>query len=267
MSSIITLVGGGGKTSLMCFLAEFAASLGKRVVATTTTKLWLKGPNPGKLVFAQTLRDCSDLINTCGSEKMLTLVKNIYAENKNKAEGFLPEQIDCLAALFPDICFVVEGDGACGKPLKGHYAYEPVIPQASSILLPVVGIDALNKPLIEQNVHRAAIAADKINKPYGIAIDVQDIVQLLLSPAGYLRNCPAGCRVIPAINKVEDKYRETAAYTMAGKILEKKLPAIPGVLIGSVWQERFTFVTARQKINFKEIAKKYIFTKNINTRR
>ena len=50
---IISLVGGGGKTTIMYELAEHFAEQGKRVVVLTTTHIWLPRAKDGTNAVAR----------------------------------------------------------------------------------------------------------------------------------------------------------------------------------------------------------------------
>ena len=67
--------------------------------------------------------------------------------------GVPPDWIGGLAAEVDLV--VVEADGAAGKPLTAPRAYEPVIPAATDLLVPVVGADVIGAPLTPERVLQA----------------------------------------------------------------------------------------------------------------
>ena len=48
----------------------------------------------------------------------------------------------------------MEGDGAKGKSFKAPREYEPVIPIETTLVIPVLGVDALGQPLDEAHFLR-----------------------------------------------------------------------------------------------------------------
>ncbi len=169
---VISIIGAGGKTSLMFRLAKELSEAGKKILTTTTTKIFF----PDKTLSPETLIACSaeDLIqksNTC-----LRLYPHFTAglshdKASGKLEGFPPDIIDELweEGLFDRI--IVEADGSRQKPLKATAAHEPVIPESTTCLVLVMGLDSVCLPLDETHVHRAKIFSDNTGLPMGQPVD------------------------------------------------------------------------------------------------
>ena len=134
---VISLVGGGGKTTLMYNLAAHCARKGWRVLAATTTHIM----QPPGGVWAQTDAELFRLWK-CGS----------YAVAGTAAHGgkltALPQaQLERWMTL-ADIV-LIEADGAKRMPCKVPAAHEPVLLPESDIVLAVAGLSALGRPLRE----------------------------------------------------------------------------------------------------------------------
>ena len=93
-----------------------------------------------------------------------------------------------------------EADGAAGRPLKAPRDGEPVIPNNTTLLVPLVGIDAAGCPLDEEWVFRSAIASRLLDLPMGSPVTEEAIVRLVLES---VKGGPAGARIVPMINKVD----------------------------------------------------------------
>ena len=81
-----------------------------------------------------------------------------------------------LAGLFNEgigTHYLVEADGAARRPIKGYASYEPVIPPAAGLLLPVLGLDALGKKVESQTVHRVELFAAQCGAVPGDVLDEQ----------------------------------------------------------------------------------------------
>jgi len=97
-------------------------------------------------------------------------------------------------------CILVEADGAKGYSLKAPREGEPVVPSNTTLLVPVVGIDALGCPLDEKHVFRWRLAMEILQKPEGAILDEEMIARLL---AATLKERPERTRVIPFVNKID----------------------------------------------------------------
>lgn len=237
---LITLVGGGGKTSLMYYLVAGLKARGVPAVAATTTKIFPPQGGDHRVVLAGSLDEARRAVALVReSSRIVTLASSGGGE---KLVGLDPVWLDTLAAENADMVFVVEGDGAAGFPLKGHLAHEPVVPASTRLLIPVVGIDAIGQPLAAGHVHRPERAADLAGAAPGQPISTQTAARLLLHPDGYLHNCPPTARVVPFVNKAENEPDLTVAQRLAADVLAAGHPAVDGVVYGSVRAGTFRFV-------------------------
>ena len=251
---MITLVGGGGKTSLMYHLLTQLKCSGHTAVAAATTKLAAR-PWPGsRFVVVRSLEAAVDAVGRAlTASEHLTLVSGPDEADPEKMRGIPPAWIDALAAAFPDTFLVVEGDGSAGKPLKGHLAHEPVVPLSTRLLAPVIGVDALGAPLDAGHVHRPQRIVELTGARPGSPVTNEIIVDLLFHPEGYLQHCPDSCLVLPFINKVETPERRRQAEELAAMILAARRPQVCGVLLGSVQEDAFWCVEAEPKKTPKPI--------------
>ncbi len=155
---IISLIGAGGKTSLMFQLAKEIVQSKKKVLTTTTTKIFIPKPyqSPATVVeddFDKLMKKMESNLNkfshfSAGSR---------YDKGSNKLKGFTPAIIRKLwqKKLFDWI--IVEADGAKQKPIKASNQHEPVVPEETTHLILVAGLDAVGKILDDQYVHRSKI--------------------------------------------------------------------------------------------------------------
>jgi probable selenium-dependent hydroxylase accessory protein YqeC len=159
--------------------------------------------------------------------------------DSRKLIGLPPEWSSAAVQRVSEVVFLIEADGSAGKSLKGYLPHEPVIPSAASIVIPVVGMDVLGRPLAEDVVHRATVVAALSRQPLGSVIDSDLITRLLLSSAGYRKDCPPGARTVFYLNKTESADRYQAAKTIATAVLAAD-SSVKGVIAGSVFADQFT---------------------------
>ncbi len=150
-----------------------------------------------------------------------------------KLQGISPELVSRLSKLKPVIHIIVEADGAARRPLKApNPVFEPVIPQNTSLVIPVVGIDALGCKLIEENVFRSEIAAKLTGMALGDIVSSETIALLLTHQSGIIKGSPNKARIIPFINKMDMGIDLSLAKELAFKILEAQHPRIDRVILG-----------------------------------
>ena len=134
--TFVALVGGGGKTSLSEFLARKGTASGRRVLITTTTKIWAREP--------------FTTLDRKGWKEALTapLVRVGKSNEAGKLTGLTPDEIREISAAFDLV--LIEADGAKGLPLKFPSDFEPVIPSFSEKVVVVAGLDGLAERVNEK---------------------------------------------------------------------------------------------------------------------
>jgi len=229
------MIGGGGKTSLMYYLVTILKDQGYAAIGTSTTKLSSHHSSNNSFIRVQNVATGYQAVKQAREiERTVILVSGEDDTDPKKMVGISGEWIDRLAITHKDVVFVVEGDGAAGKPLKGHLAHDPVIPSLSSMVVVVIGIDSVGLRLTSQNVHRPERICQLTKVSPDAVVTTELITQLLFHPQGYLHNCPSHSLIVPFINKVESVPQGKLAERLANQILANQHPQIGGVVIGSL---------------------------------
>jgi probable selenium-dependent hydroxylase accessory protein YqeC len=198
---LICLIGAGGKTTTMFIIAAVLKALGKKVLVTTTTKIF----HPEKNQYDSILFDPSGTISlvetcrpgtiTCLGKELNTTDNKIFGIEKEIADGIFNE------ALFDFI--LVEGDGAKNKPIKAPGTREPVIPGKTTLTLGVIGLDALGKPVNDDNVHRLEQFCTITGAKENDLIDESIITRLITSPNGIFKSVPENSKRMVLLNKAD----------------------------------------------------------------
>ncbi len=195
------LVGAGGKTTLMYALAERIARTGRRVICTTTTRLF--PPENGiALVLLAGKDDPVAAVGAALGNGRCLVAERLIPES-GKLEGLTPETLFALAEAFPEAVFLVEADGAARKPLKAPAPHEPVWPVRVDCCVAVVGLDSLGLPLDEAHVHRASRACAVTGQKPGTPVAPVTLARLTDAPEGLFRACPEPCRRLAFGNKAD----------------------------------------------------------------
>ncbi len=234
---VVTMVGAGGKVTAMFRLAQEYSSKGRTVILTVTTEiLESEGRQSEHLILS---RDSEALIKeVCrriGEYRTITVA--LGPTKKVKLKGIEPSLVDRLAKIEGVDLIVVKGDGAAQRSFKAPAEHEPVVPKSTELLVPVVGIDAVNMPLTNENVHRPEIIARIADVKMGQLITTKVVARVLSHRQGGSKGAPARARIVPLINKVERADELEAALEVARQTLSFAEGRIEEVVIGHVRME------------------------------
>lgn len=200
----MTLVGGGGKTTLLHELYRLYRSAGLRVALTTSCKMGLDPrfiSDPGQILRAAEAGGCH-------------IGRQVDAHH---VEGLGEAALEELLPLFDLV--LIEGDGAKRLPVKVPLPHEPVIYGFSDLSLVVAGLSALGQPLaeacfrLEEALRLTGAHADQL-------IDAGLLAQLIAK--GYLCN-PAleahmGRKAMVLLNQCDSLRRLNACVRLRGML-------------------------------------------------
>ena len=229
---ILSLVGGGGKTSLLFHLAHSLARSGKRVLTTTTTKIFAPSPDQSQTVLigddpATILRQASDCLRTTNH-----ITAAAFSLNNSKLQGFAPEAIGIFreAGLFDWI--LVEADGAARRPLKAPAGHEPAIPPDTSVLVAVAGLEVLGQPLAEELIFRSDLAGPLMGLAIGDIITVPALARLFAHPCGSFKGVPPLARRFIFLNKADSPALRELGELVAIQLRQSEPPVAEALIIG-----------------------------------
>jgi len=152
---VVAVVGGGGKTSLVYTLAREVGALGGRAIVTGTTRFtaaphgWPMPP----LIEAKPGETASMAARASRAAGVL-VVTGIEPQPAGRLAPVAPEEIAALAGIEGVDAVLVEADGSRARAFKAPGDHEPVIPDAATHVVAVVGASVLGQPLDEAHVHR-----------------------------------------------------------------------------------------------------------------
>jgi len=206
--SLVSLVGGGGKTTLMHALFDAGTARGWRCAAGTTTK-----------VYAHQADGLPGFLHSASAGEKLIGVSPEFVD-----EWFDQKQPDLL---------VIEADGSRGRRVKAPSTDEPPIPGRSTLVIAVIGADSIDR-VIEDVAHRPMrVAAVCGCGPYG-RLTPERAALLLASERGSRKNVPVTARFAVAITRIGPRQR-VLAMQLSGLLAAQ---AIPTVLLDSLDEPR-----------------------------
>lgn len=207
---IVSVTGGGGKTSTIRCLAKEYVKLREPVAVMTTTHMmaeerpwFLLEPSVERMRF---------ILERYGQVWVGTPARG--GKMKSVPEEFL-EEIWNL-----QIPVLIEADGAKRLPVKAPADYEPVVPPGTTHLLSVYGLDALGRR-IRDICFRPERVAEILKKDMEELITPEDIAELAASGKGGRKGCPKEADYMVVLNKADDAADRITALEICRR-LEKK---------------------------------------------
>lgn len=201
----VSLVGGGGKSTLMYFMANTCAKQGKKVLVSTTTNIFM----PNWMIYAESVEDAQRL---WVEGKIVVIGTPIPGKGKLK----MPDE-DLLNTLMDraDVVFL-EADGSKHYPCKVPKNGEPVLHEKSDLVIAVFGLSAIGRPLkevcfrLEQAMELLGVEEDHI-------LTEADAAKLLASPRGSRKDVGER-KYCVVLNQCDDGKRRRSGNEIAARL-------------------------------------------------
>ncbi len=161
---LVSIIGGGGKTTLLNLLWQYFYQ-NYDTLYTTTTKVMARP-------------DIKTYYKKAPPAQSVALYDHVIKVQKVK--GVTPKKLDTLFENKDYHLILCEADGSRGMPFKLHLADEPVVPQKTTTLFIVIGCDAFRLPA-SQAVHRYQNFGVPADKPLDITWAIDYICQKIIA--------------------------------------------------------------------------------------
>lgn len=240
---VVSIVGAGGKTSLMFSLAHEISGAGQSVLTTTTTKIMMPSREQSRhVILTGSIHALVD-----NAKKLLKKSPHLSAASsrqptdRGKVNGFPAAFIDGIkqAGLFQWI--IVEADGAARRPLKVPAEHEPVIPDISNWVIGVVGLKAIGKPLGPEWVFRHKEYASISGLSQGMPITPASVIEAVIHPRGIFKGSAPRAQKILFLNDAGNPHRLKTAKILVEKMRERVVDhGISRIVMGSPLEKRAT---------------------------
>ncbi len=197
----IAIVGGGGKTTLMFYLAHEFKKRGQRVISGTTTRILYPTleQSPG-VVFSDEEGLYERVEKYLADERHVTVAKKCSEAGK-KLLGAECRELEKIFARSSAERMVLEADGARQMPLKAAGENEPLVCGRTDLFIAVVGLDSIGTSLLNENVFRAGLVAERSGTALGDVVTPHTVARLMCHREGLLKGCPEGVRSCVFFNK------------------------------------------------------------------
>lgn len=177
-STMLSIIGGGGKTTLLNALFK-RASAHYNTLYTTTTHVMAPDFVP---VFYQ----------EAPAKKSVALFSSDVSAGK--AKGIAIADLNAIYQRADYQLILCEADGSKGLPFKAYAAHEPALSQLSDILCIVIGCDAFYGS-VGSVVHRPEYINASPAAPFTLALAIDYFKK------GYLKHIPVNSQVALILNK------------------------------------------------------------------
>lgn len=224
LGTCVALVGGGGKTATMLSMSRSLRRAGRKVLITTTTRIW--PPEEVPLVRG---RDVASLRRELERHFRTTDVVALgdHVGPDGKLCGVPPELACEVLRTGAADHMLCEADGSAGRSLKAYRPGEPAIPPCASLVLVVAGIDAVGKRATPDMVHRLELFCRLVGVPPASRLEPSSVANGLVELA---RPVPPSSRLVYVLNKVDDETARAAADAVRIE-LENRDPGVEVLLL------------------------------------
>lgn len=243
--SVVNFVGGGGKSTLICVLLEESIA-SSSAIYTTTTRMHPPHPNDGLVVITSDSSESLKLLAESASKSAVTRKwKLVLTGGEIKPNLLRGVGADFARRLDYGYFSAIynEADGARSVSIKYPRDGEPVLMEGSEYLVPVLGMDAIGKPMGPGVVFRWEIAAAKLGLVEGEPVTPQTAAGILMHPTGVCRDWKPGMQIIPYLNKVDDEEHEAAAVELADALFQNTHFPVDKVVFGSALRGKASSIT------------------------
>jgi probable selenium-dependent hydroxylase accessory protein YqeC len=230
----VALVGAGGKTSLMFALAEELQGLGESVVTSTTTKIWHReaSKSPCTIYIDQESAWRERLRQGLRSQGHVFLGKEIL--DTGKIQGVSPSLLDEAYQDQGMDYLIVEADGSAGHPVKAPDDHEPVIPGSATVVVAMMGIEAIGQPIGPETIFRMDIFNRLTGARPGQVLTGDLLAGLFTAPQGIFKGTPDAARRVVFLNKTDIAAHRGIARESAALIWEKASQTVDRIAVGSI---------------------------------
>ena len=209
IQEVVSVIGGGGKTTLIRRLQQECMQRGIPHVVSTTTHM-------------QYARNAAFLEEE-SLERLLAVEKKEHTVwmgrpvSETKMKGFSPDFLESVKET--GLWLLLESDGAKCLPVKAPAEHEPVIVPYSTRVILVYGLDGVGHS-IGEICFRPQNVAGILGKTMEDLLTPVDIARLAASPRGGRKSVDEKMRYQVVLNKADDEEQQQLAVQIADALAE-----------------------------------------------
>jgi probable selenium-dependent hydroxylase accessory protein YqeC len=239
---VVSIIGCGGKTTLLWALA--ARARGKKTLVTTTTHTQKPEQAAGLFDYFFDEAASAGLKVPDG----IGLAGNINSSGFS-ISSFSLSALERIIPLFDNV--FIEADGSRTKPLKAWAAYEPVITDSTTVSVGILPLWPLGRPVSEELVHRLPLFTALSGANEGRIIGLKHYLPLIsgrredgfdmdAALSGFTHSMfkVSGGEKVLFFNQVEDEGQMEDARRLADMLPADFRAGLSAVVAGSAKQDR-----------------------------
>lgn len=225
----------------MFALAGELRTLNRRVITTTTTKIYPPSPEESPRLLLG------------GPEVFPVLRENLIRYGHltwaaaqgsgNKLTGVSPLDLSLLLTRDWADYLIVEADGSARRPVKAPNETEPLVPLETTMFISVLGLSVLGQPLNPDRAFRPEIITRLTGIFPGDPITAEGLTKLATHPLGGLKGRGPGMRAVVFLNQLDSQPDVPLLRHLAESILSKGQGRIERVLLGELKPKKHLIVT------------------------
>lgn len=230
---IISIIGAGGKTTLMFLLANELKDKGK-VLVTTTTKIYNPKEEVNNLELGEEGYKSLKYINENG-----IYAYGKYINDENKLIGIDVNELEGFKDSFDYI--LVEADGSKRKDLKAWNNNEPVISSITSRTIGVLSLKTIDMEINNENIHRLKEFTNLTNSKEGENVNLDILIEVIFNKKGLFKEA-IGEKIL-FLNKV-DYVNDDTLMLFLDKIISKnnEIKLLNRIVYGSLKNRNFKYI-------------------------
>jgi probable selenium-dependent hydroxylase accessory protein YqeC len=195
---IISVIGSGGKTTLIYMLAKELRKNGYKIAITTTTHMMIPDIKVFNFIDSIMLDKTSDEIEEESNKHFVSLIGNKSLHGKLSSPS--EDTLKTILSLYDIV--LIEADGSKKKPIKVPRDYEPVIIEKTQLVVGVIGLSGMYKKISEVS-QSANLVAEILHKDKNDIITPKDIANLISNPKGIFKNFAGFYDTIALLNQTD----------------------------------------------------------------
>lgn len=219
---VLSIIGSGGKTTLLWLLAQHARV--PRLMVSTTTHMQSRPQLSGCI--------CSHSLEELKSKAPLQpglYFCGVPQPSSGKLSAFSPQELHYLARQMDAV--ILESDGSKMLPLKGWASHEPVVPPFTTKTVGVIPLWPVGHPADTEHIHRPNLFKSLTGIQKNAPITLQHIAAAISSPNGLFKKA-VGERIL-FISQVEDEQAFCAARQLLEILPLSFLQSLQYIIAGS----------------------------------
>lgn len=230
---IVSIVGAGGKTTLMFLLANELKN--NKVLVTTTTKIYK--PREEEIKYLGLKKDGYGFLQT-STENGIYVYGN-YVNNEGKLVGLDLEELDYLKGSFDYT--LIEADGSKKKSLKAWNENEPVIYKDTTKTIGVLSLKAFGMGIKDENIHRLKEFINLTNSKVNENVSLDILISIIFSENGLFKNSK-GERIL--FLNAADTVKENILHLLIDKIIKKnnEVRLLSKIIYGSLKYKSLNYI-------------------------